>query len=272
MRKVKADYDGEKQNFEPMVRAVKRLFGKELAAIFVHGSLFDGTFGNYSDYDIVVIADNLPDDVLIRDKYAQTLKRGLKNEWNKNPFSFDFYTQKEFFDSTGNGHPFAVSILTKGAPVFDPRKIFDECKKSIPGEISREFVSRKSANLSFLADKYMEQARRTIRDGQPQFAAMLASDAIVLFVRSKLIGLGCNIYQGEIYQFFIRKFGPKLSKKVMAGFWELALPAAQISFRLKQPHVDIPLQDTASIFKRIDGQLAVKLTDFYEELKRRFDK
>jgi len=270
MTKVKRGYDSKKHNFNKMISIVKQLFGQKLMAILIHGSLFDGTLGSYSDYDIVVIANDLPDDVLVRDQYAQKLKKQLTNDWTTNPFSFDFYTPEEFADSVKKGHPFTKSILTKGYSVYDPEDIFEKNIKNRNKTIQPEVRQTMFDNLCFLAERYIEQAKITSDLKQYQFAIMLASDAIALFAMSKLIGIGHNIYQGEIYQFFIKEFSSKLSDKIKTDFWDFVFPAAQITFRFKQPHVDVPLQDVSAIFDRIDKRLVGKLINFYDELKNCF--
>lgn len=262
-------YNTKKHNLNPVVKVVKTFFGDNLQAIFVHGSLFDGTFGKYSDYDVVIILESISEDVFMRDDFAQKLKIRLKDNWRKNPCSFDFYSVDEFRRSAEIGHPFVKSILNKGCPFFDPKGIFEFCSNSLPSQINSQAEKQMIKNLSFLADRYFEIAKKLLDNNDFQFALLNISTAMTFIIRACLIKEGYNIYQGEIYQFFLRIFKDKIPTTLANDLWKYAFKANQISFRLKEPHVDVPLQNTADLFKKINNaKLVVKLIGLYGKLKK----
>lgn len=262
-------YDKEKHNFRPVVKAARALFGANLCAIFVHGSLFDGTFGKYSDYDIVIILSSISKNVLIRDDFAQRLKLKLTDTWEKNPFSFDFISANEIQKSAKIGHPFAKSILSKGCPIYDPRGVFTICSNALSGHISIRTRKQMAKNLTFLADRYIEISQKLLSDNEFQFALLNVSTATTLIIRALLVLEEHNIYQGEIYQFFLKTFKGKISKNLASNLWKYAFKSNQISFRLKEPHVDIPLQDADYLFKEMkDEKLVIKMLEIHSELKK----
>lgn len=255
------------KNFQPMVKSVREIFSKNLLAVFVHGSVFDGTFGPFSDYDIVIILKHLDANVLKRDPFAQQLKKKLLNKWQYNPFSFDFYTAQEIINSARLGHPFVASIIKKGMPIYDPTSLFDKCASQFK-DVSPDVRIQMSKNFLFLSEKYIKSASILIENGAGQFALLHAITAISLIIRSFLIIRGMNIYQGEIFQFFMREFKNELPKTTKEKMWKYAFPANQMAFRLKEPHVDVPLQDAKSIYKNIKNEdLVKKLITLYNELK-----
>jgi len=262
-RYIQSDY------FKRVIELIRLHFKNNLLAVFIHGSLFDGTFDRYSDYDIVVILKTLPEDILERDGYAQDLKFALSHNWDDNPCSFDFYTIKEFEQSAKTGHPFVKSILLKGDFIFDPNKIFKTCLRHLNKNISLSACRQMANNLLFLADRNIEVAKYLLRNHKIQFALSHASSAITFLTRSYLIKKGHNIYQGEIYQFFYNSYNNKLSSDLKTKFWRYVFKANQINARLKEPHVDVPLQDSQLFYQQIDDkEYIIHLIEIYTDLKK----
>jgi len=262
-------YDKKRHNFQPVVKATQALFGDKLQAIFIHGSLFDGTFGKYSDYDIVIILDSISGDVLKRDDFAQKLKMSLINNWKKNPCSFDFYGVNEIQESAKVGHPFVKSILNKGCPIFDPKGIFKNCFNALPDRVNSRTKLQMAKNLVFLADKNIEISKKLLAISDLQFALLNVSAATTFIIRACLVLEGHNIYQGEIYQFFLKIFNGRIPINLANDLWKYAFKSNQISFRLKEPHIDIPLQNTAHLFKKVhDKELVLKMIEIYNKLKK----
>jgi len=229
-----------------MYKAAERTFGDDLLAIFVHGSLFDGTFGKHSDFDIVIVTKKMSDDVLERDLLAQKMKRSLSRLWADNPFSFDFFTESELFDSADNGHPFVRSILKKGSPVYDPNALFSLAKYRLKGGMSRAIRNRMYKNLLFLSRVHYEAAKKlSPDDGLNSLALSESSRALILLVRAKLIKKNKNIYEGELYQYFLREYKDELDSNSQELLWKYGFHANQIVSRMNEPHVDIPIQDSA---------------------------
>lgn len=238
--------------FSQMQKTVERLFGKNLLAIFIHGSLFDGTFDKYSDYDIVIITKKLPDSVINRDIFAQRLKSKLLSVWKKNPFSFDFVTQEELLESAQNGHPFVRSILKKGSPIYDPKDLFYLAKNNLKDKLSVSIKSQMIKNLIFLSKKHYKAAKYLQESVNFQYLSLVeVSKAITLLMRAKLIQKNKNIYKGEIYQFFLKEYEDKIDFQTTKMIWNYAFHANQISCRFIEPHVDIPLQVVEKNFKKI---------------------
>src|SRR3990167_863888 len=205
---MKDEIDFKIDGFSHMHKAVKKIFKDNLLAIFVHGSLFDGTFGKYSDFDIVVICGGLPNDVLERDSFAQKLKKALRGHWINNPFSFDFFTEDELLKSAENGHPFIQSVLRKGSPVYDPYALFSRSKYCLSANFSKPIASQMYKNLLFLSKNHYQAANELLKNKKLTTLAITeASRALTMLIRAKLIKHKANIYKGEIYQFFIKQYG-----------------------------------------------------------------
>ena len=260
--KIEFNIDG----FDRMYKVTRKIFADNLLAIFVHGSLFDGTFGQLSDFDIVIVTKKMTDDVLERDLFAQKMKKNLSQLWTDNPFSFDFFTEKELFTSAENGHPFVRSILRKGSPVYDPKALFSLAKYRLRNGMSKSMKNQMYKNLIFLARARYNAAKKLYLDNELNNLSLTeANSALILLVRAKLIKKNKNIYKGELYQFFLREYKNKLDVKTERLIWKYGLHANQIVSRLNEPHVDIPLQNSSSNHLKISNfKYTKKLLDLYD--------
>lgn len=254
--------------FDTMYRIAKRVFNDNLLAIFVHGSLFDGTFDKNSDYDIVVILEHHTHEVLKRDLLAQKLKRLLYGKWNDNPYSFDFFTKDELFESAQEGHPFLRSILTKGSPVYDPGALFSSAKYKLNSKLSAKMKMRMMKNLIVLSIMHYNAA--VILGGMRDVTYLATEEAlkaVVLLLRAKMIKKNKHIYKGELFQYFIKEYGHNIDSRTIGMMWKYLFHANQIAFRYMEPHVDIPIQNVEENLRTIQKiDYTEKLLEIYNKI------
>lgn len=241
------ELDFKIDGFDKMYEIVRKIFKSNLLAIFVHGSIFDGTFDKFSDFDIVIITKKLPKNVLKRDLYAQKLKRKLIQIWTDNPFSFDFITRKDLLESADNGHPFIRSVLKKGSPVFDPHSLFSLSKYRLKDKPSAMMKGQMYTNLLSLSKCHYMNAQKLATDHElVNLSLAEATRALNMLVRAKMIKKNKNIYKGELYQFFIREYSDNFDPESLELIWKYGFHANQIVFRMQEPHVDMPIQNSAA--------------------------
>lgn len=254
--------------FRDMLHAIHEVFGSNLRTVFVHGSLFYDKLYSYSDYDVVIVVDKLSPDVLERDIYANKLKRMLRGKWGKNPFSFDLFTLKELKVSAKEGHPFVRSILYEGFPIYDVSGLFVRMRAAMAVQISKKMQNRMYKNFVFLSKKHYEISKVLLNANEVQFAIREISSAITLLMRAFLIQEKVDMYKGEIYQYFVRRF-PRLDHATLNLIWRYGLHGNQMSSRLVEPHVDIPLQEIEGIYNSMAKlDMVSGLFKLYEKLSK----
>lgn len=260
------DIEFKIDHFDQMYNVAKKIFSENLRAIFVHGSLFDGTFGKYSDYDIVIVSKTLPESVLDRDQYAQKLKQEMNVFWGNNPYSFDFVTESELFDSAKKGHPFLYSVLKKGSPVYDPHGLFSLSKYQFNDNISDGTKRQMYDNFIHLSSTHHKNAEKLhLNDEFSSLSMSEASRALTMLLKAKLLKKNKYIYKGEIYQYFIREYHDRLDTKSLSLIWRYGFHANQILNRLQDPHVDMPLQSS------FDNEKLISKYNYTEQLNRLYD-
>lgn len=254
--------------FREMLHAINKVFRSNLRTVFVHGSLFYDKLYSYSDYDVVIVLEKLSPNVLERDKYANKLKRMLKDSWGRNPFSFDLFTLKELRKSAKEGHPFVRSILYEGFPIYDISGIFVQMRAAMATQMPRKMQNQMYKNFVFLSKKHYDVARILLQAHERQFCIREISTAITLIMRAYLIREKVDIYKGEIYQYFVRKFS-RLDRVTLKLIWNYGLHGNQISSRLVEPHVDIPIQKIGEVYERINNlDIVPELFKLYKKLSK----
>lgn len=91
-------------------RVVKHL---QPEGVVLYGSRATGSYGEGSDIDIVVVADNLPADFLERLSILAELNRSTA------PIEAMGYTRREFCRMLRKRHPTALYALEEGKVLFD---------------------------------------------------------------------------------------------------------------------------------------------------------
>jgi len=99
-----------KQDILSYVEVLKKTVSPRL--VLLHGSVARGTFGVGSDVDILVVAENLPQNP------NERLKLLYELDQTRAPIDVKAYTPAEFSRMLAKGHPLAMDALEDGKVLY----------------------------------------------------------------------------------------------------------------------------------------------------------
>jgi predicted nucleotidyltransferase len=129
-----SQFQDEDKTLQMFIDISKKLFGNNLKAIVLFGSRASGMARKYSDYDLLVIAENLPSDWRKRDNIVLELDRhGISD--------ILLYTEKEMEDAINSVNPIMMNIFDHPIKILHGKSCIDRLfhlySKNISGNILR---------------------------------------------------------------------------------------------------------------------------------------
>jgi len=129
-----SQFQDEDKTLQTFIDISKKLFGNNLKAIVLFGSRASGMARKYSDYDLLVIAENLPSDWRNRDNIVLELDRhGISD--------ILLYNEKEMEDSINSVNPIIMNIFDHPIKILYGKSCIDRLlhlySKNISGNILR---------------------------------------------------------------------------------------------------------------------------------------
>jgi predicted nucleotidyltransferase len=129
-----SEFEDEDKTLQTFINISKELFGNNLKAIVLFGSRASGMARKYSDYDLLVIAENLPSDWRKRDNIILELDRhGISD--------ILLYTEKEMEDAINSVNPIMMNIFDHPIKILHGKSCIDRLfhlySKNISGNIRR---------------------------------------------------------------------------------------------------------------------------------------
>lgn len=127
-----SQFQDENETLQMFINSSKKVFGNNLKAIVLFGSHASGMARKYSDYDLLIIAENLPSDWRKRDNIVLELDRhGISD--------ILLYTEKEMEDSINSVNPIMMSIFDHRIKILHGKscidRVFHLYSKNISGNI-----------------------------------------------------------------------------------------------------------------------------------------
>jgi predicted nucleotidyltransferase len=131
---MSSQFQDEDKTLQTFINISKELFGNNLKAIVLFGSRASGMARKYSDYDLLVIAENLPSDWRKRDNIILELDRhGISD--------ILLYTEKEMEDAINSVNPILMNIFDHPLKILHGKSCIDRLfylySKNISGNILR---------------------------------------------------------------------------------------------------------------------------------------
>jgi predicted nucleotidyltransferase len=129
-----SQFQDEDKTLQMFIDLSKKLFGNNLKAIVLFGSRASGLARKYSDYDLLVIAENLPSDWRKRDNMVLELDRhGISD--------ILLCTEKEMEDAINSVNPMMMNIFDHPIKILHGKsciaRLFHLYSKNISGNILR---------------------------------------------------------------------------------------------------------------------------------------
>jgi len=129
-----SQFQDEDKTLQMFIDISKKLFGNSLKAIVLFGSRASGMARQYSDYDLLVIAENLTSDWRKRDNIVLELDpHGISD--------ILLYTEKEMEDAIHTMNPIIMSIFDHPIKILHGKSYIDRLShlysKNISGNILR---------------------------------------------------------------------------------------------------------------------------------------
>ncbi len=129
----------EKQILQEFINSCKELFGNNLKAIVLFGSRAGGTAKKYSDYDFLVIAENLPADWRKRDILVLELDRhGI--------YDVLLYTAEELEDCIHAVNPLIMNLFDRPHKVLYGNSFINRISRLHTEEITMRHILRIGKN------------------------------------------------------------------------------------------------------------------------------
>ena len=127
-----SEFQDEDKTLQTFINISKELFGNNLKAIVLFGSRASGMARKYSDYDLLVITENLPSDWRKRDNIILELDRhGISD--------ILLYTEKEMEDAIHSVNPIMMNIFDHPIKILHGKSCIDRLSnlysKNISGNI-----------------------------------------------------------------------------------------------------------------------------------------
>ncbi len=129
-----SQYQDEDKTLQRFVDTCKKLFGNDLKAIVLFGSRASGEAKKYSDYDFLVVAENLPADWRQRDTIVFELdKHGISD--------ILLYNENELEDAIHAVNPLIMDIFDHPTKILHGKSFIDRLSilysKDMTGNIFR---------------------------------------------------------------------------------------------------------------------------------------
>jgi len=129
-----SQFQDEEKTLQMFIDISKKLLGNNLKAIVLFGSRASGMAGKYSDYDFLIIAENLPSDWRKRDNIILELDRhGISD--------ILLYTEKELEEAINSVNPMMMNIFDRPIKILHGKSCIDRLfhlySKNISGNILR---------------------------------------------------------------------------------------------------------------------------------------
>ena len=129
-----SEFQDEDKTLQTFINISKELFGNNLKAIVLFGSRASGMARKYSDYDLLVIAENLPSDWRKRDELILELDRhGISD--------ILLYTEKEMEEAINSVNPIIMNFFDHPIKILYGKSCVDKLShlysKNIGGNILR---------------------------------------------------------------------------------------------------------------------------------------
>lgn len=119
MKQSKAPYFNEVQEY---VKTLSRTLNLRL--VILYGSAVKGSFGLGSDVDILVVADDLPDNPVERLKLLYELDK------TKAPLDVKGYKPDEVKRMLAKGHPLIMDALSDGIILYGEKAYVEEIRRA----------------------------------------------------------------------------------------------------------------------------------------------
>lgn len=131
--------EDERKILHEFIDQCKTAFGKDLKAVVLFGSRASGEAKKYSDYDILVIAENLPRDWRQRDALSLELDRhGI--------FEIIFYTSQELEESIHAVNPLIMNIFDRSHKILYGEAFIGRIARLYSNEIVERHILRLGKN------------------------------------------------------------------------------------------------------------------------------
>lgn len=128
-----SQFQDEDKTLKMFINISKKLFGNNLKAIVLFGSRASGMAKKYSDYDLLVIAENLPSDWRKRDNIVLELDRhGISD--------ILLYTEKEMEDAIHTANPMIMSIFDHPIKILHGKSYIDRLSLLYSKNISENIL------------------------------------------------------------------------------------------------------------------------------------
>jgi predicted nucleotidyltransferase len=128
-----SQFQDEDKTLQMFINISKKLFGNNLKAIVLFGSRASGMARKYSDYDLLVIAENLPSDWRKRDNMVLELDRhGISD--------ILLYTEKEIEDAIHTVNPIIMSIFDHPIKILHGKSYIDRLSILFSKNISENIL------------------------------------------------------------------------------------------------------------------------------------
>jgi predicted nucleotidyltransferase len=129
----------ENQILQELMDSCKKIIGKNLKAIVLFGSRASGTAKKYSDFDVLIIADDIPQDWRQRDTIILNLDRhGI--------FDLLLYTGKELENAINMANPVIMSLFDRPHKILYGKSFIDQKARLYTNEIEQHHILRLGNN------------------------------------------------------------------------------------------------------------------------------
>jgi predicted nucleotidyltransferase len=129
----------ENQILHELMDSCKKIIGKNLKAIVLFGSRASGTAKKYSDFDVLIIADDLPQDWRQRDAIILDLDRhGI--------FDLLLYTGEELENAINAANPIIMSVFDRPYKILYGKSFIDRKARLYTDEIELHHIFRLGNN------------------------------------------------------------------------------------------------------------------------------
>lgn len=129
----------ENQILQELIDRCKKKIGKNLKAIVLFGSRASGTAKKYSDFDILIIADDLPQDWRQRDAIVLDLDRhGI--------FDLLLYTGEELENAINAANPVILNVFDRPNKILYGKSFIDRKARLYSDDIKHHHLLRLGKN------------------------------------------------------------------------------------------------------------------------------
>lgn len=129
----------ENQILQELMDSCKNIIGKNLKAIVLFGSRASGTAKKYSDFDVLIIADDFPQDWRQRDRIILDLdKHGI--------FDILLYTGEELENAINAANPVIMNVFDRPHKILYGKSFIDRKARLFTDEVEQRHILRLGNN------------------------------------------------------------------------------------------------------------------------------